>query len=91
MDRYKYTDVKNRKYLTTKYPKIKPKIDDIIIEAKYGTRLDLLANKYYKDSSLWWIIAKANALPGDSYFVDVEQKIRIPRSYLDILKKIKEG
>jgi hypothetical protein len=52
MNRYKYTEMKSKKYLTTKYPKIKPRADDIVVEAKYSTRLDLLANKYYKDGSL---------------------------------------
>jgi len=27
---------------------------------KQGDRLDLLANRFYRDSRLWWLIAEAN-------------------------------
>ena len=36
--------------------------DDIYIITQYGDRLDLLANTYYNDPTLWWYIAKANGL-----------------------------
>ena len=89
MNRYRYTKQKDGKYSTTRYPDIKERPDDIIMEVKYGDRLDLLAVKYYKDGSLWWIIAKANALPGDSYYINLEQKIRIPVDYLNIIKRLR--
>jgi len=89
MNRYKYTKQKDKKYLTIKYPDIKELPTDIVIQVKYGDRLDLLANKYYNDGSLWWVIAKANALPGDSYYINLDQKIRIPINYLNIIKKLR--
>lgn len=89
MNRYKYTGQKRAKYLTTKYPTITASNDDIIVEIKYGDRLDLFAQKYYGDSSLWWIIANANGLHGDSYYISTEQNIRIPTDYISIIKKLR--
>ena len=89
MNRYRYTNQKNSKYSTTKYPKIEPREDDIVIEVKYGDRLDLFAGQYYSDNTLWWIIAKANGLPGDSYYISTEQTIRIPTDYIGIIKTLR--
>ena len=47
---------------TTIYSNIPESDDDIYIITQNGDRLDLLANTYYNDSSLWWYIAKANGL-----------------------------
>ena len=63
MSRYNDTRIKqnkdlNRVYSYTMYPRIPIKNSDVFITPAYGTRLDLLANEYYKDSSLWWIIAQ---------------------------------
>jgi len=49
-------------YETTIYSSIPESDGDIYIITQDGDRLDLLANTYYKDSSLWWYIAKANNL-----------------------------
>ena len=47
---------------TTIYSSI-PELDgDIYVITQYGDRLDLLANRFYGDPSLWWYIAKANNL-----------------------------
>ena len=89
MDRYRYTKIKGNKYLTTMLPDIQKKNTDVIREVMYGDRLDILAEQYYGDSTLWWIIAKANALSGDSYFINTNQEIRIPIDYIEILKKLK--
>jgi len=35
---------------------------DMYVISQPGDRLDLLANQYYGDISLWWYIAKANGL-----------------------------
>jgi hypothetical protein len=47
-----------------------------------------LAKKYYKDSDLWWLIARANNLPGDSIFVEPAQRIIIPFNYLKIISSM---
>ena len=43
-----------------KYPKIPLNINDIYVITVAGDRLDLLANQFYNDTRLWWIIATAN-------------------------------
>ena len=52
----------NRKrfYKYIKYPEIPEDISDIYIITRIGERLDLLANKYYQNPDLWWVIMKAN-------------------------------
>ena len=56
MSRYEDTRIRrnkdlNRVYSYTMYPRIPLKNSDIFITPTYGTRLDLLANEYYKDST----------------------------------------
>tara|TARA_R100001377_G_scaffold61380_1_gene37387 strand:+ start:425 stop:727 length:303 start_codon:yes stop_codon:yes gene_type:complete len=66
------------KYL--KYPEIPVDISDIYVITKIGERLDLLANQYYQDSNLWWVITKANPnkIKRDSFFMPIGVQIRIP-------------
>ena len=55
------TQVKNKPfYGTTRYPEIPLKFSDIYVITTTGDRLDIMANKFYGDSSLYWIIASAN-------------------------------
>ena len=42
------------------YPNIPLTDADIFVATETGDRLDTLANQFYKDSTLWWIIASAN-------------------------------
>jgi len=88
MNRYKNTRIVDSKYTETLYPEIEDKETDIYIYAKYGDRLDTLAYKYYNDTSLWWIIARANDFPGDSLFVELPNRLRIPTDIASILNKI---
>ena len=78
----------NRKrfYKYIKYPEIPEDISDIYIFTRIGERLDLLANKYYQNPDLWWVIMKANPnkLRRDSFFMPVGIQIRIP-SNLDFI------
>ena len=45
-----------------------------------GDRYDVLAQTYYNDSTLWWIIARANATISstDSLYPSPGAQIRIP-------------
>ena len=88
-NRYKNTKKKDGKYGKTDYPVITTSIDDVYVYSREGDRLDTLAYKYYKDTALWWIIAKANELPPDSVFIESAIRLRIPANYLDILRNIK--
>lgn len=70
-----------RFYKGVKYPKIALSPDDIYVYAEEGDRFDILANDYYSDSSLWWIISTANSLlPQDTYYLPLGIQIRIPNN-----------
>ena len=45
---------------TTKYPDIPLSYNDIYVYTDEGDRFDILAQSYYKDPSLGWIISIAN-------------------------------
>jgi hypothetical protein len=47
---------------TTTYPIIPVGFNDIFIVANETDYLDSLAYKFYRDSTLWWIIAQANGI-----------------------------
>jgi len=77
-----------RYYRPTIVPEIPIKDSDIFISVSEGTRFDILAQKYYDDSNLWWIIAKANNLSNGKIGIDVEKKLRIPTEISDILNSL---
>jgi hypothetical protein len=65
IDKIKITDSlvfnKNISYYKPNfYPNIEPTEEDIYIETDAGDRLDLLAEYFYGDINLYWIIAAAN-------------------------------
>ena len=77
------TDPETRKtsYINIKYPGIPNSPLDIYVFVAQGDRYDTLAFTYYKDSSLWWIISRANSnQPFDSLYPIVGSQIRIPDS-----------
>ena len=49
-------------YKYIKYPEVPLSFDDIYVITKTEDRLDLLAEQFYGDTSLWWIIYIA--IPG---------------------------
>ena len=73
-------------YRDNKYPEIPLSINDIYIVASEGDRFDMLANQYYGDTSLWWIISIANAnIAQNSLYVPLETQILIPFNPADII------
>ena len=49
---------KGKRYKTTvKYPDIPLGFDDIYAYTDEGDRFDILAQTYYNDSNLWWVIS----------------------------------
>lgn len=72
-------------YQTNVYPTIQPTAQDYYIITTVDDRLDLIALDFYQDSSLWWIIASANALPGDSIYPPAGIQLRIPTDIPTIL------
>ena len=72
-------------YQTNVYPEVQPTNNDYYVITTVDDRLDLLAFDFYQDSSLWWIIASANALPGDSIYPPIGIQLRIPTNIQTIL------
>jgi phage tail protein X len=93
MNRYQNTPIfKNstgkRYYGTTKYPEIPLDFNDIYVYSTIGDRFDILAQQYYSDSSLWWVISSANPiLNQDSYYIPEGTQIRIPTNISRILSQ----
>ena len=77
-----------RYYRPSIIPHIPIKNSDIFIRPKYGERFDMLAQKYYNDSNLWWIIVKANNIGKGQMVADTEKKIRIPIEIGDIVEAV---
>lgn len=57
---------------------IKEDADDIYVKSNPNVTLDILAEEYYGDATLWWVIARANSLK--SMVVKDGISIRIPRN-----------
>ena len=81
----RYEDIQTQKtlsgkiaYLPTIYPSVTLSNEDYYIIAREQDRMDLLANDFYGDPTLWWVIAMANDLPGDSMFPPLGFQLRIP-------------
>jgi len=60
------------------YPEIPESELDIYVITSYGDRYDILAQEYYKDSDLWWIIASANNYNRGSLNITPGVQLRIP-------------
>ena len=74
-------------YLNAQYPEIPLSESDIYVITDFGDRLDLLANQFYNDSTLYWIIAIAN--PNEvnfgSLFISEGTQLRIPINISSII------
>lgn len=79
-----------RYYSNNIYPDIPLSNDDNYIITVLGDRLDLIAFDFYGDSSMWWIIASANALPGDSLYLEPGSQLRIPVNVSAIVNEYKQ-
>lgn len=75
-----FTNRKGRPFKgTVIYPDIPLSFDDIYVFTDEGDRFDILAETYYKDSNLWWVISIANPqFSQDSMTPDIGVQIRIP-------------
>jgi phage tail protein X len=69
------------------YPTIPLSENDIYVITTVSDRLDLLAYRYYNDTSLWWIIAAANNnINKGLLFITPGTQIRIPTDVSKILE-----
>tara|TARA_B100001778_G_scaffold333113_1_gene340922 strand:+ start:990 stop:1277 length:288 start_codon:yes stop_codon:yes gene_type:complete len=73
-------------YRSKIYPEIPLRDDDKYVVTQTGDRLDTLANQYYNDSTLWWIIASANNLHTASIGLEDGTVLRVPQNYIEIQK-----
>lgn len=78
----------NKPYFKGKmYPNIPLSINDIYIITSEGDRLDILANEYYKDPNLWWVISMSNNnINKGSIFPPVGIQLRIPTDINNVIK-----
>ena len=91
--RYKNTQTKRDKdgkryYRPTIVPNIPIKDSDIFVYPVYGDRFDTMAQRYYNDSNLWWIIAKANNMIDGTMGLDPEKRVRVPLDIEKILQSV---
>jgi hypothetical protein len=89
MSRYENNPIKKLKdgrevYRSKIYPDIPLRNDDVYVVTQTGDRLDLLAYEYYKDQSLWWIIASANNIHNAQLGIREGTILRIPQNYIQI-------
>ena len=91
MDRYKATKRHTDKvaYKTTMLPIISEQETDLYIISRDGDRLELLANEFYYDPGLWWIIAEANNIGKGTTVVEPGIQLRIPNPVSDIFNAIR--
>jgi len=75
-----------RYYSSTRYPFIPLSENDLYIITIDGDRLDNLANQFYGDPTLWWVIQVANPeMSKDSLYPDLGFQLRILTDIVQIL------
>mgnify|MGYP001182900935 FL=1 len=94
MNRYSNTKITmskdgKRVYGTTYYPDIPLSDNDQIMMTTIGSRLDNIANTFYGDHTMWWIIAKANGIKGKTA-LKPGKRIIIPGNVTSIIQKFRE-
>lgn len=77
-------------YKSTIYPPVSPAPSDILVTAQETDFLDTLAQKYYRDPTLWWIIANVNNLGKGRLSVPAGTQLRIPQDIVTILNTFKK-
>lgn len=92
MDRYTNIPtikVNNKQaYKTVRYPEVPLHELDTYVISTAGDRFDILAQQYYQDSSLWWVISIANEqLKQNSLTIPEGEQIRIPYNPFDIVNE----
>ena len=60
------------------YPEIPLDENDVYVLTQYGDRYDTLAQEFYQNSELWWIISSANNYQKGSLNITPGVQLRIP-------------
>jgi hypothetical protein len=95
MNRYNTSNVGKgydgkRFFRTTSYPPIPNDPSDIYMIASSEDFLDELANRFYKDTTLWWVIAQANGIRG-TLKPKSGQQLRLPGNINSIITRFNEA
>jgi hypothetical protein len=69
------------------YPEVVLSEKDYYIITTAGDRYDTLAQQFYNDYSLWWIIAAANNSEHGSLNVEPGVQLRVPFNYTEIISQ----
>lgn len=79
-------------YQNVMYPDIPVSSNDIYVITDFLDRLDLIANDYYNDATLWWIISVANAdfMSSDTLFIPEGTQLRIPSDVQSVIQAYNE-
>jgi nucleoid-associated protein YgaU len=91
MNRYDNTTIlktqQDRPYIKGKYyPNIPLSESDVYVITTVGDRLDSLANSYYNDNTLWWVIAMANNnVTKGALYPEPGTQLRIPTDINKVL------
>lgn len=90
--RQKKTKKGKNYYRETFIPPVSEQEGDIYFITERGDRLDLLAYEFYKDVSLWWVLAAANPISTrrDSFMVTPGQQFRIPVDPQAVIEKYRQ-
>ena len=83
-------DENGTRYLNrVEYPSIPIRDNDVFIRGVFGETFMNIANRFYQDKDLWWIIARANN-QGDSIYTVPGKEYRIPQNISIILQELEQ-
>lgn len=79
-------------YNSVQYPEVPTNEGDIWVETEFGDRLDLLANQFYGDVTLYWIISisNPNKLNLGSITIPPGTQLRIPVNINGIVSRFNQ-
>ena len=86
----KISDQGRRYRVNPIYPSIPLSENDTYVITVGGDRYDTLAQEFYNDSTLWWIIASANNADRDTINITPGTQLRIPVNTSQIISKFRE-
>ena len=83
-------DENGTRYLNrVEYPSIPIRDDDVFIRGVFGETFMNIANRFYQDKDLWWIISRANN-QGNSIYTVPGKEYRIPQNITLILQELEQ-
>lgn len=93
MSRYRNIPIRTlegRSYIkNTLYPDVAVSENDYYVISTVGDRFDILANQFYNDVNLWWVIASANPhVRRDTMYIEPGLQLRIPVNTVDIERRV---